>query len=181
MLGITLLSLLNPFSWFGESIDKDVKIAYKVNARSAKMLKNKYNLYVCGTGIKAHDKVEGLYLYFNYYEPIADINEARIFLYNVCQDHYANIINSEEIKPYLMESFALEDINVTIFFNHKDGKLIYHPGIGTASFFGFSASFTTDDKNNKYKNPADISERRQYFLDIAEGRIPPPVYKELQE
>ena len=182
ILAFSLLSLLNPFSYLGsDDIHIETKMGGKANYESAKIIEKKYHMNPCGTGMKVNDKVEELYLSLDYYEPIADINEARVLLMNVTKDHYANIMNSEVARPYLIEPFTYENITVTIFFHTKEGNHPFHPHIGTASFYRDKAVFATDDEYDISKTPAYIKEPIQYFFDIAEGRIPPPVYKELQE
>ena len=180
-LAFSLLSLLNPFNYFGDDLSPQVKIGARVNAESGKRLSKKYGMHPCGTWLQIHEKVEGLGLTFQYCGPIADINEVRKLLMAISKEHYNNLINSEELKPYLKEPFLLEDVNIGLFFRNKDSSDVYHPLIGIAAFYGTCAYFTTDDKNDIYKSVVEIDEPTQYALDIVEGRIPPPVYKEFSE
>ena len=181
ILAFSLLSLLNPFSYFGDDLSPQVKIGVKVNAESAKKLAKKYRMKPCGNWMQIHATVEGLGLSFQYYQPLVDINEARSLLMKICKEHYANLISSEELKPYLIQPFLLENVKITLFIKDNKGEKLYHPKISRASFYGSCAYFVTDDENDYYKKVGEIEEPTQYALDIVEGRIPPPVYKEFSE
>lgn len=182
ILAFSLLTLLNPFSSSGsDDLCIETKMGNKANYESAKMIEKKYHMRPCGSGLRVNNKVEGLFLSFDYSEPISDINEARVLLKNVTKDHYANILNSEVVKPYLIEPFTYENITISIFFHTKDGYQLFHPQLGRASFYRNKAVFVTNDEYDISKTPAYIKEPIQYFFDVAEGRLPPPVYKELQK
>ena len=180
-LAFSLLSLLNPFNYFGDNLSPQVKMGARINAESGKRLSKKYGMHPCGTSLQIHEEVEGLGLTFQYYKPIPNIDEARKLLMTISKEHCDYLINSEELKPYLKESFSLEDVSISLFIQNQDGSDVYHPLIGRASFYGNCAYFITDDENNRYNKIAEIKEPRKYLLDIVEGRIPPPVYKEFSE
>lgn len=180
---LAFLSFLNPFyqSTQSDEICIESRMGGKANYQSAKMLAKKYGLHHSGFGMKVDDKVEGLYLTFDYYGDAKNINEVRQLLYSIVMDHLSNILANEELRPYRADPFTLKNISITIIFHKSDGYDVQHPAISIASFYYNSTAFyRTIGPGGYSERLAEIEESAQQFFNIVEGRIPPPVYQELQ-
>lgn len=181
ILAISLFSSLNPFSNSNAKVETDPnKICSTANTQAVDKLCSKYKMRVCGSGIDVDGQIIGKVIAgFVYTKPVADIDDARTLLINICKDYYENIKQSKEIQPYLKEEFRLQDISISLIFRKSNYEQIFHPKIGRAAAMDGLVLFATDDPYNPDITPAAVKEKLTDSLDMVEGRIRPFYYKEL--
>ena len=93
----------------------------QVRGRVAMQLKKEKNLYPCGFGGGAVDKISMLALSFNYYNEI-DIEKARDLLVTAGSLFIKEVNDNEQIRPYLKNyPFEPTNIEIRIFLRKPNG------------------------------------------------------------
>lgn len=165
---LTLLSSCLPIYMY-EPSEAEIQVG-KIISRSEKIIYKKYGMKAAGTGIgMPSGVVHKIGLAFSTRD-ILTRDELRKVLIVCAQIMLNEFSSNDEIQPFLIKRPAtLDNVQIILYNNDRDGGNRYDPEIATAQISGGILSFRTLDANNPhgtYKN--DYNETYEEALKILE-------------
>ncbi|MDF2549906.1 MAG: hypothetical protein K0S07_973 [Chlamydiales bacterium] len=157
-----------------EPVDKKLVWVGEVLRESTDLLEKKYNLRAVGSGIgMPGGNLFFLGLSFDVYREL-EKEEIRALLVESTQD-FLKIINSKEELKLCMSDvpFTVKNIQVNLFFSHKNGVTLNHPAFGRASIDEPGIlSYETLDVDDFLRTVTDEEETFEDAIKALENPIP---------
>jgi hypothetical protein len=141
-------------------LSKGEQLVNSTLAKTAKIIKQKYNLNPCGTGAAMPGgPIQELTLCFNTKFPYSK-EQLRTLLIQSSQELLNQVTENSEIQEFLaVRPFTIKNIQIIIYNSEKSGREVFDPGISTTEISqGILTYQTVDSKNTfKYKNEFEES------------------------
>ncbi len=141
-------------------IPKDEQLVDYILAKTAKLIKEKYKLYPCGTGVAMPGgPIQKLALYFTTSYPHSK-EQLRKLVIKSAHELLNAVTENNEIQEFLKERpFTIKNIEIIIYNHDKDGRGLRDPEISTTEISqGILTSRTIDPENSfRFKNKFEES------------------------
>jgi hypothetical protein len=159
---IVLLIILSIFTGFIMSNkqedyqpSKAAQLANSTLAKTAKIIKEKYDIKPCGMGAAMPGgPIQELTLCFDTKNPFTK-DQLRRMLINSAQELLNQMNENKEIQQFIKEPpFTIKNVQIIIYNSAKDGREVYDPGISTVEVSHGVLTYQTVDSSDtfKYKN-----------------------------
>jgi hypothetical protein len=128
-------------------------------AKTAKIIKDKYNLKPCGEGASMPGgPIQELTLCFDTKYPHTK-EQLRELLIKTAQELLGQVNQNKEIQEFIKEPpFTIKHIQIIIYNSDKNGREIYDPGISTAEISEGILTYQTVDAADTFKYKQEFAE-----------------------
>ena len=140
-------------------LSKGEQLVNSTLGRTAKIIKNNHNLRPCGAGAAMPGgPIQQLTLCFQTKSPQTR-EQLRGLLIKTAYELTEQVVQNEEIQQFIKNApFKIDDVQIIIYNNDKNGREVYDPGISTAEISHGKLTYQTVDASNTFKFKQEFSE-----------------------
>ncbi len=166
---LLILLIFTAFIMSGKQEDyplsRGEQLVNSILAKTAKLIKEKYNLRPCGTGAAMPGgPIQKLALCFDTKSPHTK-EQLRELLIKSAHELLNAVTENNEIQQYLKECpFTLNNIQIIIYNSDKTGREVYDPGISTTEISLGILTYQTVDAANTFKYKQEFKETYEEAL-----------------
>jgi hypothetical protein len=162
---VTLVTLLIFISFFFKNkpeyhLSREEQLVNRILAKTAKIIKDKYNLNPCGEGAAMPGgSVQELTLCFTTKCPYTK-EKLRELIIKIAQELLTQVNKNKEIKKFIKNPpFTIKNIQIIIYNHDRNGRSLRDPEISNAQILEGILNYSTIDPEDsfKYKNEYEES------------------------
>ena len=132
-------------------ISKGEQLVNSTLAKTAKIIRDKYNLRPCGEGAAMPGgPIQALTLCFVTKYPYTK-EWLRLLVIESAHELLKQVNENNEIQLFLYEPFTIKNIQIIIYNHDKDGREVYDPGFSGVQISEGILTFKTVDKSNTFR------------------------------
>lgn len=148
--GLFMITRLNEYP-----LSKGEQLVNSTIEKSAKIIKNKYNLIPCGSGVgMPGGPIQKISLCFDTKYPQTK-EQLRILLIKSVKVLIDEVVENKEIQEFIKNPpFNINNAEIIIYNSNVDGSEVYDPEISTAQIMNGKLNYSSIDPEDtfKYKN-----------------------------
>lgn len=144
---------------------KGEQLVNSLLAKTAKIIKEKYNLKPCGTGTAMPGgPIQELTLCFTTKHPYTK-EKLRELIIKTAQELLKQVNENKEIQEFIKEPpFSIKDIQIIIYNHDKNGRGLRDPEISNTQILQGILSYSTIDPEDSFKYKNEYEERYEEAL-----------------
>ncbi len=146
-------------------LSKGEQLANTILNKTAKIIKDKYNLKPSGEGAAMPGgPIKGLTLCFDTKYPYTK-EQLREIIIKTAQELLDQVNENKEIQEFIKEPpFSIRNVEIIIYNHDKEGREVYAPGIATAQISRGILTYRTVDSADTFKFKQQFEESYEEAL-----------------
>ena len=156
----------------GYKISRGEELVNETIGRTAKLIRDKYDLKPCGSGAAMPGgPIQEITLCFDT-KSVKTREELRVLLIQTAHEMVKLVVENEEMQQYLKDPpFTIRNVQIIIYNHDQTGRGVFAPGISTAEISHGMLTFRSFDSFENFQLQNEFQETYEEALKLAPNAL----------